>query len=238
MSISFDPTQRTTPSSPLPTQTARVSRSGLSEAPSSIDSRLGARAPTGGWCDWITNWIQSICDGIKNFFQQLFSSSTRSTTAVGAPTASVLNERILRADAILDHHFSRERILRGNGENSGMITIMKYNDRSVIVFGQTSRQRTQVEVAKARMLALLSSFNHSPRDEGRLKIHTMLLDGSSNERYFINSLHQFDDVDMYNENENTSPINLHDLINYFRNELSSDEERRLIVEFLRTFGRS
>jgi hypothetical protein len=238
MSISFDPTQRTTPSSPLPTQTARVSRSGLSEAPSSIDSRLGAQASTGGWCDWITNWIQSICDGIKHFFQQLFSPSAGSTTAAGAPAASVLDERILRANIILDRHFSRERILRGSGENSAMITIIKYNDRSVIVFGQTSRQRTQVEVAKARAFALLSSFNHSPHDEGRLKIHTMLLDGSNNERYFINSLHDFSSVDIYSDNENTSPLNLDDLINYFRTELSSNEERRLIVEFLRTFGRS
>lgn len=256
MSISFDPTQRTTQSSLPHNQTARVSRSGVSATPSSIDSRLSAQTSAEGCCsgipdciqyigNWISNCIQCIGNWISNCIQyigHIFSPATRPAAAPPAAAvapvgpASTLDQRLRLANSALDRHFSWERIDQANHANSAMITIMNYNGHSRVVFGKTPLQRTQVVGAKSTMYALLSNADMSPGDGGVLKIVTLLIDGNANRQHTISTIHQFrGNPEPPREVETSSSINPDGLAARLNEDVSSAAQRQLVVNFLRTF---
>lgn len=167
MRISFDPSQRITPS--FSNQEAKRTARGIADAPSSLELQLRSNESSGGFCDWIQSIIDRIC--------QLFGISS-SNTSTERSDRDLLEQRVATIKEIISEHFQKDQIRLAN-PNSVIIVVMKCNNQSDIDFGLATVVRDNQNAIKCLARQLLEREPHDPRNMN-FKIDTIVLDWNSN----------------------------------------------------------
>lgn len=150
------------------------SPSGISSTPSSIDTRMQAQESSGGFCSWITKFIERICH-----FLGLSTSQGNTPTA---PTVNSAQDRITRGKDILAAHFQSDAIIRDAGQHSAIAVIMNYNGRTVVSFASANAQKHGLELIKDQLENLISLDLHVP-DNAELQIDTVYFKKNSDSTF-------------------------------------------------------